>query len=282
MRGDTVVSKWRDKAREVKEAAEEERSNFQPREGSVPLKMYRYWEGSTGAIVERENFCHYWRVVFIWAPLTWVWDHMTGVYLSVIAAGVVAVVSLATGSWVPAAIAAGFAWVFGGLRTGAMLYTDQVKATGWRRKLLLTAGFPWWCVTKIKIPDKVVGWLVGAVLGAATVLWIVAGTVQVGWWFPVVLAGAVVAIGVLISGVVWLINVMEARRNEAFMERKRRAEETGDWSLLYERRRAKAPGRLARAWSGFIDVLLLGAQVVRVKKWKICPTVTIPEERQSD
>src|SRR6478609_6954006 len=68
----------RDKAREIKAEGESERGNFTPH--GVPLRMYNYWLNSTDgkkalAIrvgIRKENFCHFWRVVAIWAPLLWI------------------------------------------------------------------------------------------------------------------------------------------------------------------------------------------------------------------
>lgn len=40
---------------------------------SFVARVYIYWLKTTGAeIPGRENFCHFWRVVLLWAPLEWI------------------------------------------------------------------------------------------------------------------------------------------------------------------------------------------------------------------
>ena len=71
------MSNFRTKARDIKQAAEAERGNFQPT--GAPLRLYNYWLERTNSKrgiavrlgVSRENFCHFWRVVAIWAPFMW-------------------------------------------------------------------------------------------------------------------------------------------------------------------------------------------------------------------
>jgi hypothetical protein len=46
---------------------------------------------------------------------------------------------------------------------------------------------------------------------------------------------------------------------------------------FYGRRAKRAPGRIAKFFKGAGDFCHLIFQVVRVKKWKICPFVEIPD-----
>lgn len=61
---------FKDKAREIKAHGEATRGNYNPAANSLPVRLYKRWaEIRPSKAPERENFCHYWRVVLIWAPL---------------------------------------------------------------------------------------------------------------------------------------------------------------------------------------------------------------------
>ncbi len=66
------MSQLRQKIGEVRQAGAEKRRNWNPNSDSGHYKMYRWWLRKSGKRINRENFCHYWRVVFIWAPLRWI------------------------------------------------------------------------------------------------------------------------------------------------------------------------------------------------------------------
>ena len=53
------------------------RQTFTPEPNSAPTRAYKYWVESSqhGLYPENENFCHFWRVVLIWAPVWWVLNH---------------------------------------------------------------------------------------------------------------------------------------------------------------------------------------------------------------
>ncbi|MEO8863079.1 MAG: hypothetical protein ABI354_02030 [Candidatus Saccharimonadales bacterium] len=53
----------------MKEAGAEKRRDWSPSESSGHYRIYRSWQRKSDKHIERENFCHYWRVVLIWAPL---------------------------------------------------------------------------------------------------------------------------------------------------------------------------------------------------------------------
>lgn len=81
--------------RELVRDADARRGTFTPT--GVPYDIYRWWRQRTTRDIVRENFCHYWRVVLIWAPLMAVRKGITHAfgYLSVkigaVVAGVLAV-----------------------------------------------------------------------------------------------------------------------------------------------------------------------------------------------
>lgn len=66
------MSRLRSKAVDVKISGAAERRNWNPDPKSVHYKIYSWWLRSSGRYIENENFCHYWRVVAIWAPLRWI------------------------------------------------------------------------------------------------------------------------------------------------------------------------------------------------------------------
>lgn len=67
-----MVRDWRELARKIKERGTLERRNWDPHPDSAHYRVYRYWQRKSKHMhVTNENFCHYWRVVFLWAPLHW-------------------------------------------------------------------------------------------------------------------------------------------------------------------------------------------------------------------
>lgn len=63
------MSQLRQHATAVMQQGEAERRNWNPDVDSAHYKVYRWWLRRSGKRIQQENFCHYWRVVFIWAPL---------------------------------------------------------------------------------------------------------------------------------------------------------------------------------------------------------------------
>lgn len=61
-------SRLRDRARQVRERGTRERRNWNPSPESAHYRLYRKWDEITGKAPAKENFCHYWRVVLLWAP----------------------------------------------------------------------------------------------------------------------------------------------------------------------------------------------------------------------
>lgn len=55
----------------ILEWGEHRRGVWRPEEGSLTLRAYRWWAKSSGKAPAQENFCHFWRVALIWAPLRW-------------------------------------------------------------------------------------------------------------------------------------------------------------------------------------------------------------------
>lgn len=57
------------KRRSVMASGEARRRNWNPDPESAHYKLYMWWAYEKRYSTVKENFCHYWRVVFIWAPL---------------------------------------------------------------------------------------------------------------------------------------------------------------------------------------------------------------------
>ncbi|MDN5835205.1 MAG: hypothetical protein L0H36_01050 [bacterium] len=90
------MPKWRERAKSVRKQGEIQRRDWNPQSGSVHLRMYQWWQArsSRAEDISRENFCHYWRVVMIWAPLRWAWPKL------LVLLGAVAAMALITGIFV--------------------------------------------------------------------------------------------------------------------------------------------------------------------------------------
>jgi hypothetical protein len=65
------MSQLRQRAIRAKEQGNLERRNWNPSPDSAHYKVYRWWQRQSDKWTAQENFCHYWRVIFIWAPLRW-------------------------------------------------------------------------------------------------------------------------------------------------------------------------------------------------------------------
>ena len=48
-----------------------ERRDWNPQPDSAHYRVYKWWMERSGKRPDRENLCHYWQVVLIWAPLRW-------------------------------------------------------------------------------------------------------------------------------------------------------------------------------------------------------------------
>lgn len=65
------MSKARLLADQTWEKGAAERRDWNPEANSAHYRVYKWWMKRSGKRPTRENFCHYWRVVLIWAPLHW-------------------------------------------------------------------------------------------------------------------------------------------------------------------------------------------------------------------
>jgi hypothetical protein len=123
------MSQLRRSANEVRKAGAAKRGRWDPESDSPAYLRYAWWVKRTGAVIERENFCHYWRVALIWAPLRKLADKLAflvkpliclGIVLSVLLAGygVRKLGQIVDGFWLKVGIGAlvvlGLAWLLAG------------------------------------------------------------------------------------------------------------------------------------------------------------------------
>jgi len=304
---------FRDKAAAVKAEGVAERGNFTPH--GVPLRVYNYWlenSRSNRALdirlgERKENFCHFWRVVALWAPLRWLKNKAnafiehpaTGPALLVLfLAGLVAACimfgSVLNVLGVIAATAVAIALIAAGLAGGVTLAMGEERAREYdmpERNAAIVCSV-------LGLPTAIVGFLLAKgvilynrhlseysmnIMLGLVVLAIVAFYVAIGvseGWAALLMAslGTVVVIGVA-AGMIWLgvllsdylsgkRKIAERQRYEA---RSAYYDEHGEWPAPPKRE----PGRIANFFRGLGDFIILLAQVIRVNKWKICPLVEV-------
>jgi hypothetical protein len=119
-----------------------QRRNWNPDHGSAHYRLYTKWQGIASNPPLRENFCHYWRVVFLWAPLAlmrhavaeayrrYVWLEVLTYAVVVLAsmAGLAALTTLFTGVMGTVLIMAfGYAYVFIGGRAMLELASEVTR-----------------------------------------------------------------------------------------------------------------------------------------------------------
>jgi len=250
------MSDFKDKSEQVLEDGKAARATFQPPVDSAPLRAYQYWLKSTGREPFRDNFCHFWRVVLIWAPLHWVADHT--------------LVPLFTSRPIRA-VGRGIAWVFQKpVRSYKALHYDTRKTIG-----------------------NVAAYIFMALLALLFLFALVSLAVKIGVVnFLLVILGALAIVAVLF-GVVWVFGrIAEHNRAKARL----RADERRKYlnSLSYDEWRLAvgldSPPRKPRWYDKYLakldkglknvgDFLVLAVNVVRVNKWKICPLVEIPDSQ---
>lgn len=108
------MSTLREKARKVKSKGAAARRDWSPAPGSWMLRVYQWWLKETGKSISQENFCHFWRVVLVWAPLRWLKKPLLGLFALAVAAGVTWLAMLFTDTAI--------AILIGGLSIGYIIF----------------------------------------------------------------------------------------------------------------------------------------------------------------
>lgn len=294
----------RTKANEIKAVGESQRGNFTPT--GVPLKMYNYWlDNSHGTKARRvrqglqkENFCHFWRVVAIWAPLVWMVETVANFFSTKtgIVVGVASYVLLSV--LLTAAIGLGVivgmvvvplavAYAVAGFVSGALVVTKDFGSDEDERWIRRCA---WVCLPfsaisyglgkagqflKAHWTDKaseVLAYGFFVLAGLLMLVLVVLFTTELGWWFPFAVLGFIGMVVGAVYMIGFLADYAHGRREVKKQElRAARIEAEHDGVVFVP----PAPGPFKRFWSGVVDFAILAAQVVRVKKWKICPIVEV-------
>lgn len=307
------MSKFKDKAREIRALGEQQRGNFEPT--GAPKRLYDYWLRETNSTkgrairrgTRRENFCHFWRVVLFWAPLLWSYKalergaHRRDVQLSLVAA--VLAVSLFIALTVPNAlevivlaliIATGTILASAGILAGVSLALTEEQREEFglfdRRVAVI--------FSLLGLPTAVVSYLftkacilyktylaqhtfviVGTLASALVVSLMVSLALTEGLLFLAFLLGLVVAATVLVAIISklagYLVDYLAGRRQMQELIEQEYIEDYFDEHGKLPPPRTREKGRLARFFSGLGDFIILIAQAVRVSKWKICPIVDI-------
>jgi hypothetical protein len=271
----------------------------------VPKRIYDYWlreSNSTKASAIRsgyrkENFCHYWRVVAIWAPLMFL-KHKTetlfenrAFQIALVVLAVMLVVGLslkyhsvliALGLVVGGAVA--LAWLLLAGLAGIVSAEDGFNQSfedepvhqriGWAlapvaglfylgtkavQKITPLAkqhpkSFSWTLAALVTLGLAVLNFALGgvtAVAAYALTLAVIYGIYRLGLWgFPL------------------LSDKIESAHDKRVAERVAYFEEHGEYPT-------REPGRIVRFFQAVGEFIVFVAQVIRVKKWKICPLVDI-------
>ena len=276
-----------------------DRANYSPAAGSVPLKMYQFWANERPSKVPpRENFCHYWRVVAIWAPLWFLLtkvekalDSKTGKWVGGIlfALAVLSILSLgAPASFIVLGCILGALYVIAGVIIGAVSVDDKDEEIpskvvyAFTLPALIGVGlgkFVAWASSKDKT-EVVLDWILKGLFGL-----LIAGAAALAvYGFIVYPLGGLTVVGILV-GLAALVFVfvlvgtyLKDKYDDSKMMRTKFIEE--DTGLGFTREVAVVePTKFGKFMIAVADFFNLAFQVVRVKKWKICPIVEIPNDR---
>jgi hypothetical protein len=307
------MSNFRTKAREVYEQGVEERGNFTPT--GKPLAIYKWWAERSPNAPERENFCHFWRVVAIWAPLMWVLEGVERlaqkrgvqiysllVLLFILGWLVVTVHSIT----VIAVVVCAVVYAATGIGTGIYLAIPQERIDeDWRfdrtwLKPVFVLTLPFALVAFGA--TKLIRWLAGvwteklsnAILIGLLSLWVlfilgmlVQAIIENGWQAVWIILAVIGSAALILGAVIGLTTFLSGLRAKRKAENK--AAEDAAWEDYFNDRGpkpgtkpAREPGAIARFFSGVLDFLILVGQVVRVKKWKICPIVEIEGDKNAN
>lgn len=306
------MSNLRSKASEIRARGEAERGNFEP--SGVPLRMYNYWlynseSRSAGSLRngKRENFCHYWRVVAIWAPLLYLMDNIVFRTSTAIVLGVLALVALVVAAFTYSSVlsflgilalgmvvaVSGVLGLLSGISLGAFdsdedrrYYDVFLKKTAlWALLIGFPLGLPVlvlvkagrWFLNSDNSPEILMGLFILAALAGATAL-----VVSEGWLMLLavvgILGGAVISLLVFVLGLSRLADYVSGRRiirRERFRALEEEQIRKGGKSL-----ESKEPGRVSKFFSGLGDFLIFTFQIARVNKWKICPLVDVDKNKR--
>ena len=234
---------FEDKKTAVLEKGKAERNRFNPDPDSAHFRLYKYFLENGGTKPVQENFCHYWRVVVIWAPLMALANAVERVFTTrpMRAAGRVLWKVLSTP----------FLFVN---RVYTSIGTRQSRKKFWEYVLATSACsmFAFFLIV------AVIAFINNPHDGLIALACFVAG------------------VAVLV-GLLFVVGYIGEKRDERKRKRVDAAYEYYNEHGEYPVVKSSKPSKIRRFFSGVLDFAVLLGNIVRVKKWKICPLVTIPE-----
>lgn len=302
------MTSLRERAAEVRAAGVAERGNFTPPEG--PKRVYDYWLNNTNSRKGRdiyygnrhENFCHFWRVVAIWAPLLWVRNAMTSaapvlvpvlallaalgfIFLLVASHDFLMVTGTILGTF--AVILLGSTGIVSGVSAGVpadsrvrnALFTDRRAIVAFF-VLGLPVALPAYLVTRLVrlYKDHLTPYnrqisltlLVAIPVTIFTLVGVFGGVIALLQVLGVLVASVAAAAAAILLGVV-ATDLIVGRREVAAQRHAAEREEYYEEHGEYPPKSVKRRGPL----SFVADFFVFFVQVLRVSKWKICPLVEI-------
>jgi len=233
-----------DKKDEILAKGEAQRGQFDPEPGSAPVRMYQYWVENSWVHGQpapaRENFCHYWRIVLIWGPLWWVFLHtLYPVFTSR-----------------PAKAAAR------GLKKIHIPQAIKSFFNNNEEKILLGTVY----ALSVAFGAVMLGILVYSLITHTANTLIILG----------IIAGVIAFVTLMVMVLSHFIDKADAKKRkiedaafEAYFK--------GEGPHPYDHKEEnKQPGRLKRFFKAVGEYVSVFFTVLRTKKWKICPFVTVP------
>jgi uncharacterized membrane protein len=295
----------REKANEVKAAGERARGNWTPQ--GKPLELYKRWVTDRRArgkdAPTRENFCHYWRVVAIWYPLSVVRNKVVDIALHdataptlFIIAAIAVVVGIITGSilsreflYMVLTVLAVLYFAIGAV-VGAEASQHHAKgkkferADKWFLAIFAPVALPvfalGWALLKVSVNTRAnVALGIAGLVVLALVAWGLIGLwTAIGFWTLAILGTIALLVAALVVCVPWVTNLIAHRREVAY-EKSLNRPITRVHTVPSKR---KKPSVVSRFFTALGDFIILLAQVVRVNKWKICPIVEVNVDEPVD
>lgn len=283
---------FKSQAKQVKRDAAIARHNWDPDPSSWHFRMYKWWQRKSAHYNSRDNFCHYWRVVLIWAPLVWLAPIICVVGCLAAIALLIAVFFLAPEGRGSLLILAGIVYVV----IGCMIGGESVKKFSLTGKpnvqrglvelfflpvvivVFALFGLIWplrnlfvGLHTRYDFYNRARRWFFGASLRSSGLL---------NWVRPVnVLAVALIALfGVyeprsllVITGVILLCASIVSLLYLADRTVEKRRETAKSSSVTTK------PSNVRRVFYGMTGIFALIWSAILAAKWKICPIIKLPE-----
>lgn len=295
---------FRDKARSIREQGAAERGNYTPSRNGVPLRMYQFWANlRPHKVPERENFCHYMQVVLVWAPLWFVFRLLERFVTSRAGLVTVCVSALAVVGYLLSlggivafqflallvfSVYCGLGFTMGAIAAATRnSYDPFTEEFGWKPLFYFITALPAYALTAIidnavRKVSKNTWSAIGRVVGKAIVGLVVAiaagclifmAVTQLLYFLMAI--GLVVAGALILLALSFLADLLKQKHRASV--KARTTYETVDYGYYEAAVAVIEPSRVAKFFMAIGDFINLAFQVVRVKKWKICPIVEIPK-----